>query len=219
MDDGTVKFGDQVHIGTEWGRLEIDGPSHGQPDEIRFGIGGGFARQGATPVDIVFDSRKTGSGGSNVGHVRLNGAKFMGGGSSHPTLGTIEDSSIFFRTDKRSFDVYNSGFWKTSPFNVLLDDEIHFWDLATDPGNCAAQGRVNVAVAATGCTTTMVYFGWITSTLGLELGGANVETGTDFAQHFCTANGTLTHVFYNRDSVNASDRRSASSQTMGVDWS
>jgi hypothetical protein len=141
----------------------------------------------------------------------------VGADSSAP--GSPQTNQRVWDTDTKSENYYNGSAWKSAPFSVLLDDEIHFWDLATDPGSIAAQGRVNVGVSATGCTTTMVYWGWITSTLGLELSGSGVETGTDFAQHFCTSNGTLTHVFYNRDAANSSDRRSANSCTMGVDWS
>lgn len=141
----------------------------------------------------------------------------VGADSSAPA--SPQTNQRIWDTDTKSENYYDGSAWKSAPFSVLLDDEIHFWDLATDPGSIAAQGRANVAVSATGCTTTMVFWGWITSTLGLEISGAGVETGTDFAQHFCSSNGTLTHVFYNRDATNTSDRRSANSCTMGVDWS
>jgi hypothetical protein len=142
-----------------------------------------------------------------------------GHGSTKPATGTVPTDMTFWDSDTKSLDYHTgSNAWKSSPFNVLLDDEIHFWDLNTDPGDIAGHGRANVAVSATGCTTTMIFFGWITSTLGLEISGTGTEASTDFAQHFCSSNGTLTHVFYNRDS-GSSNRRAANSCTMGVDWS
>jgi hypothetical protein len=82
LDDGTLRVGDRMAIGSDFGQLTIDGPSHGGPNNIAIGVGGPVAVVGGN-CDITVTP---GNGGS----VNLNGPFKLG------TLGTALLLSLEF---------------------------------------------------------------------------------------------------------------------------
>lgn len=161
FDSGVLRLGDKLEVGSDWGRIRLDGVGYGDGSDLNIeAIGNGFNH-----LDINVKAK--GSDTVGIGGSASSMWKHHGAGASFPTI--PQTDATFWRTDRGVLYYYDGTRWlSVNEYTLFLSQDSGTDFFTTGVTATTANSHTGTIPSAAGGTkvyvTTWGVTWWITGT-------------------------------------------------------